>query len=1051
MKWNKEQLDAIETLGQNTLVCASAGAGKTAVLVERLAKRCLKDRVSLDRIVAMTFTEAAASEMKGRLSKRLNEELNQPHADHAYIKSQLTLLQNTQISTIHSFCMMLIKKHYDVIGLDPAIPSNILSDGTLLKAKQEAFHNVLNQKIISDEEAIKKLCLYFSARSESIESLQKAVFNIINTASTSFNEEQWYAQAKQNYFPIQHQDDLPSEFLSIYFSAAQEDLDHTLNLVEEVRSSIDELKDPEKAQAIIDVKLNFLQEAQKYLIEKNLHQFVHYFQKAGAKNLVRPYKTPIYAEAKSELTEYEKECRSKYADFDMIKSWHNQTSPIALTLLDLAQATHQQYKENKKILQGLEFNDMENYAWEILQANDGIVAAHYKDFFKEVLVDEFQDTNEVQNKIIEAISNGKNAFRVGDIKQSIYRFRYAKPDLMRQLMHDENTKVIHLAYNYRSNQGIVGFKNDFFHVAMNVEGCKDQYLPNDCVQVGTDRQCETFNPVQFYAINVDAMKENNEESPEGKQLKATFIAQKILEMKETTPYSNWKDYVILTKSHADKIILKSVFDQFNIPYSIDAKEGFYQSECAHITLSFLNLVLNSFQEIPLTAVLLSPLYQMNDDAITKLFLDHGSIIQGCLKTNHPVLSDLEEARFILKNKGLSALLTFISSINNFYHDHLSLQQKTNFDFLFSKVSDFEKKSQSLESFLQEVSLNLEEKSDEAIASGSEDDVVRAMTIHHSKGLQFNVVFYWSTSNQTDQNKKDSVLVDSDLGIALHDLILPERYRFPSFHRFVLDYKNNLEDLEEAIRVLYVALTRPQQHLIIVDTVKELPENEEISLAFLKKRKGPSHLLLRALSSQENFIIHEVSEFDPMINQPQLQEPASISYSNQKYSHPRREISESLAPSQVAHINDTLTLNDQAGALYGTRLHELIEQLPNRLWTDDDYNILGCSPSEKERLRKLSDNPLYHHCLSMDILKEVSFHLNKDGKAIDGIIDFVAIGENEIILIDFKSDANVDEEELRQRYTKQLEIYKVALEKAYPSHSIQSFLYSFFLGKEVSIL
>lgn len=1051
MRWNPEQLEAIETLGQNILVCASAGAGKTAVLVERLAKRCLVDRIPLDQIVAMTFTEAAASEMKQRLAKRFNEELHRENVDKAYILSQQTLLQNAQLSTIHSFCMMLIQKHYDAIGLDPAIPLNILSEGSCIQAKKEAFQKVFAEMVQEDKPAMTTLCLHFSSRPESLKELEEAVFEMIKIASTSFNEDLWYAQAKENYKPLVSQHDLPQAYLEAYWTLAFEEVRELLALTQKAKESLSTEDEKEKiAYQAFALKEKFYEDTLLKIEAKEINAFVSSLRLAIASPLKNAAKGSFTSELKAQLTDLEKEALHSFTSLDMLRSLHNQTSPHAILLVDFAKRVHQQYKENKKQLQGLEFNDMETFAWNILQANNFQVANYYKSFYQEILVDEFQDTNEIQNKIIEAISNGSNAFRVGDVKQSIYRFRHAKPDLMRQLMKDDQTKVIHLSYNYRSNQAIVDFNNHFFNLAMNIEGAKDVYLHQDHVQAGSDFQKKTYNPAQFYGINTPEINLKGGFNYDKKEARAHFIAQSILKMKETTPYKKWSDYVILTKSHKDKAFLKAMFDQFNIPYSIDAKEGFYQSESIQMVLSFLRLLLDQHQEIPLVATLLSPLYQETNDTLAKLKMDHASILNGLIQTHHPLFEDLRKANEILKEEGLSGVMNFIASLRDFYHEHLSLQQKTNFDLFLEKVSAFEKRSSSLVDFIQEIDLNVDEQSDEALVHGSDADVVRAMTIHHSKGLQFNVVFYWSASSQKNQDASENVMVDSELGIALHDRLLPERYQFPSFHRLIHNYKKNLEALEEDVRVLYVALTRPQQHLIIVDEVLTFPEPQPLTLAFLKQRKGPTGLLLRALGNQDHFTIQAVQELDSI---------TKVSTSSQKqmefqqtYSFEVVNLEEGLSPSELAHSsNERLILGDTQGTSYGTQLHEMVEKLPNRRWTAEDLALLSCSKAQQEALLKLAENSLYQHCLTLDILKEVPFHLVWEGKHIDGIIDFVAIGDQDIILIDFKSDSNVDEMELQKRYAKQIALYKTALKKAYPQHSIKSYLYSFYLGKEVELL
>ncbi len=1049
MKWNPEQHQAIHALGKNTLVCASAGAGKTAVLVERLTKRCLVDRVPMDRIVAMTFTEAAASEMKKRLSRRLNQELlNSPH-DSSYIRNQLALLQNAQISTIHSFCMFLIKKHYDVIGLDPALPSNILSEGCCLQAKEKAFSATFNQLLKQNTDSMTNLCSLFSSRSEDINSLKKTVFSIIETASTSFDPEEWYTNATSSYQPLRSEKELPQQLMDVYFGSVASDLTVQQELLSACHKALMlEKPDHEKGLQAIQCRQNFLDAAKEASLSKQLDLFVQSFRRSLSKSLKTVQKAPEYAACKKEFNEHSKECIKNYLDFDLIRTTHNHSSPLALLLLQLAKQTHQAYTLEKQQLKGLEFNDMETYAYAILKANNGIVASFYQSFFQEILVDEFQDTNEIQNEIINAISNGKNAFRVGDVKQSIYRFRHAKPDLMRQLMKDSNTLVIHLSYNYRSNEAIVDFNNDLFSKLMNIPGCKDHYDDTDHVAAGTDNQKETYNPVEFYGLVHKELNKNPEETLETKQIKATFIASKIIEMKKSTPFKKWSDYVILTKSHADKLILKSAFDQANIPYSIDAKEGFYKSDVIQIVLSFLRLMLDKYNEIALVSVLSSPLYKTSADELALSKLNYPSLLQGCIQTNHPLMEDLSTALSLLQQEGLSAVLTWIASINNFYEDELNLQQKTNFDFLFEKISTFEQTSRSLRQFLTEVDLSFDEKSDEAVSLGSQEDVVRSMTIHHSKGLQFNVVFYWSTSKQQNMDTKEFAMTDSQLGLALKTLFLPERYRFSSFHRQVFEYKADMEDLEETLRVLYVALTRPKHKLILVDTVKD----DSIlsmapSLSLLKKRRGMTPLMLASLGQQKNFSIHFIKDLVPSYVPKTAKESASLSLL--RYSYPSIDSVERISPSQSSHeTSGPLVLSLNQGAIYGTRMHELAEKLPNRLWTEDDYEQLQCTDIEKKYLRQFNDHPLYAQALKMDIYKEAPFHISNKNQVIDGIFDFLAVDDNQVILIDFKTDSQINETQLKDRYQDQINFYCTALEHLYPNKKIKAYLYSFFLGKEV---
>ncbi|MDD7227459.1 MAG: UvrD-helicase domain-containing protein, partial [Firmicutes bacterium] len=217
MKFNNEQLKAINTTNQNILVSASAGAGKTSVLVERLIKRCIKDGIAINKIIALTFTDAAASEMKKRLSKSLNILYQDPNSDHEYIKQQLVYLQNADISTIDAFCLKLVKKYYYVIHLDPKMATNILDDSTISQINNKAFDISFKKMMDSDEEKMITLLNYFSPRSEDITNLKEAIFSIISCANGTADKDKWYNIAKANYQHIKNIKELPEYLLSAYY------------------------------------------------------------------------------------------------------------------------------------------------------------------------------------------------------------------------------------------------------------------------------------------------------------------------------------------------------------------------------------------------------------------------------------------------------------------------------------------------------------------------------------------------------------------------------------------------------------------------------------------------------------------------------------------------------------------------------------------------------------------------------------------------------------------------------------------------------------------
>lgn len=1041
MKWNKEQLEAIQTSGSNVLVSASAGAGKTAVLVERLVKRCLIDHVELNEVLAMTFTEAAANEMKKRLSKRLNEEYLKENADKEYIAKQLVYLQDAKISTIHSFCLDLIKKHADAIGLDPNFANRILEEGQLEFAKTKAFEQVLTNWCNNSFDRISFLSQYFSARSEDFTNLKETVFDIAQKASSSSNELEWYNNAKKATSFIQTQNDCDSTLLDYFFSSCTLDIEIAYQYLLDCKKVIEsDSSAPDKVLTSILLNLEFLDDVRNKLNDKNIDIFINAFRRFLAKAIAPYGKNKEYTAIRENYREHQNKCINKYPDFETLRNDSNAMNDFTSSLLDFTYEVSIELDNNKKELKAISFDDMEKFAYQILCADHNRIATIYRNSLKEILVDEFQDTSELQNEILCLISSGNNVFRVGDVKQSIYRFRKAKPEIMRELMNDQNTKQINLAYNYRSNHSIVSFTNDLFNRLMNVEGCKDTYRDIDHVQAGTVNQKSFDSPVEFYGLRVKEM----DNDLDNKHAKAVFIAQKIIEMRKTTEFTHWRDYVILAKSHSDKNLLKQVFSKYNIPYSIDAKEGFYQSICCHIVISMLRCV-DEIQDIPLVAVCTSPLYKMSDNELALLKLKYKTIYNGLIQTQHPFINDIQFCREIMKTKGLCELLNYIATINNFVSDQLDSQQRTNFDLLFQKASTFQLTSNSLKKFINQIDLNIEEKSDEATALGPEEDVVRAITIHHSKGLQYKVVFYWSTSQNLLQDKKDDVLVDPDLGIGCYAFSLPYRLRRSTFQRIAIEHKINLEDLEEAIRVLYVALTRAETKLILVDKLEKDINQKNITLSLLNARKGMTTLLLSALSSQPNFNIYDVTDLNNEIVQKQVKETTVY---NKKYELPVHLI-ESYSPSSTEnYFIPKLYLTSVQN--HGTTIHEIIEKLPNTEWVFDDFASNDISLEDTNKLIHFSQTTLYKECCTMTILKEYPFCVLSNNKLIQGSFDFIAINESKCILIDFKTDKNITKQELIHRYHSQIETYRLALSILYPNTVVTSYLYSFALEEYIEI-
>lgn len=1039
MKFNNEQLKAINTINQNILVSASAGAGKTSVLVERLIKRCIKDKIEINKIIALTFTDAAAAEMKKRLSKSLNQLYLDPSSNHEYIKQQLIYLQNADISTIDAFCLKLVKKYYYVIHLDPKMATNILDDGMISQIKNKAFTQAFNEMMIKDEDNMTTLLNYFSPRSEDITNLKQAIFNIVSCANATKDVDKWYDIAYSNYQHIKNINELPEHLLKAYYNYLYNNLnilkDNLIYLDENIRC-VEKVTD--KQLNAINQKLTYIDELINYVNERNYDSFCISYKGFATITISVPTKANDQIKAiKDDVNKLVKDILQNLYFSDDLVIQHNNLVSINDTLLQLAKLCNKYIKVEKTNIKGMDFDDMEHYALDILKANDYAVSKLCANKYEEIMVDEFQDTNEIQNEIIDLLSNGHNVFRVGDVKQSIYKFRKAKPELMRNLALDENTCQIHLANNYRSKENIVEFNNLLFSNCMNIDGCKDTYSEYDNVKIGTEAQKDVKdNAIIFYQLK-------NEKGTKAAVTKAMFIAKKIKELKEEDPNSKYLDYVVLLRSHADKKYLKDAFEAYNIPYNVDAKDNFYNSKLCLLLLSYLKLLIK-IDDISLLSVLTS-FYHMTNDELALLKLHYVSIYEGIIKTNHPFINDLNMLKTVYQKEGLIRLLDKIILINDFYENLLNNKEKTNFDNLYSIALNYVKNYISLEKFIDDIENGEGLMTKEVTSMASDSDVVRAVTIHQSKGLQYKTIFLWSSGHYSIPDTYNNVVLDSELGIALKPLQLPYRYVFNSLERIAIEDKIIMEELEENTRLLYVALTRAMDRIYIVDTINKLPE-DKINLATLLKRKGSTNLILTSIDNNPYIKVEHIDEIC-------YQKPTNNNIFNlhhiEHYQNNNSETINIISPSNT-HVTKAYDLFPSDKFSHGTKIHEILEQLPLEPWSSKQLEAYNLNDDDIKHLLAFNNSDIFTSLKNYQVYREYPFIYKKDNQFINGTIDLLLINDQEIKVIDYKTNRNMTSDKLIAMYHDQLTIYQDIMHKAYPNLTVSCYIYAFMLDELIKV-
>ncbi len=1055
MRWSPNQQKAIDAIGRNVVVSASAGAGKTAVLTARLTKRVAKDHVPVTSILAMTFTEAAAAEMKSRLFSSLSNLLKDEtdEIQRQYLQDQLVLLGSAHVSTIHSFCLSLIKENYFMINLDPKTASNILSDEECTQLKEDAWVRAFNTMLQKDEKEFTELCNYFSGRSDDYEALKANALKLALVLSESENREETILRFKSYLQPVQILSQVHPEMMNIFMEACrsyalciENALDEALDIINKDQIDVASF---ESSVRLRKEKLVPLKDA---LEQMNYTEVYRIIRNSCESPLGRVTKEEALKPVRKKIMDLCNDAVAFLIPEDQLIQSINEMSSYGHTLIDLADLIDQNYSQAKLDRQAMDFSDMEQFALKILLADNKRTAKKMQRQFIDILVDEFQDTNDVQNTIIELISRGNNIFRVGDIKQSIYRFRGARPQIMRDLIQttDGSQEIIFLSENYRSCKSIVEYNNYLFDVLMNIHGLSQSYTDSDWVSIGTTEQDDHNEfPVEFHALSY----EKTEEDEEMGDLKADYIAHQILAMKQSTQFTKWSDYCVLVRSHAVKDKLRYSFDKYGIPNSMAVKSGFYKSVSLQEIIAFFKLLNNPHDDLSMVTLLTSSMFKMNFEMCSKLLIENRNrSYYGVLKAlNSDIIEHYHHVKEIYHTSGLFYAFKAMMEINDYYF-MLPVQEKTNLDLFADRIYDFEQKNgSSLIQYLNFLAQIEDQPTSEAISSSTLDDVVRIMTVHQSKGLQFSVVFFWSTFGTRIMDNLEKCMIDSQMGLGLMHLSQPYRIKRPTLQRMALEHKNTLEEFEENIRLLYVATTRPQKKLIMVDQVKETYNTSPVNLAMLSAKRGFSDMLLSGMEQFSGY--HRV--LPVVVTAEKVQGHSSSDTSQTEIIRYNKHVAahQVQTPSSLEErVLPELNLSGYHANTRGTQLHELVEHLPCAPWTKQQIHELApdLHYSDVHKILQLGNNEFFLSLQSQTIHKEYSF-IVRDGLSLShGFIDYLAVSDNTVTLIDFKSDRHVTDELLKERYSGQINAYLHALHQLYPLHQLEAYIYSFDLNQMIKM-
>ena len=896
MNWTPEQSQAIYKKDSNILVAAAAGSGKTAVLVERIINKIIKEKIDIDRLLVVTFTNAAASEMRERILKSIykiiDSEEPQDEETINHLQRQITLLNKASICTIDSFCLDVIKNNFFEIEISPNFRIADTAEIDLLK--QEVLEKIFEEKYENHDKDFEKLVkTYTSYRDDT--PLKDIILRI-------------YTYIESNPFPLKW---LKEQVEKFNIKDTKQDFSNTewgkillQNMKENLEDSIKKLKAEE-------TRLSFESELEQYeriilsdiqqleMVYANLENWdkayslinkVDFLRWPSSKKITNPEKDKAKA-IRDKVTKDFKAKRDKIftANSEMANEDLIEMYEILAKLEKLIIDFDLEFSKNKRERNIVDFSDVEHLALKILVKEEdepSEIAKKYQEKFIEIAIDEYQDSNLVQEYILTSISNGKNIFMVGDVKQSIYKFRQAMPDLFlgKYSNYSENEAndkglKIKLFKNFRSRKNVLDFTNLIFENIMGeklgeIDYTEEEYLnlganyaeskedlvsEIDILDVTEDDEDENLEKTEIPEnANVDSDLEETEKL-EDIELEAKFVAQKIKALidskfqvydnkKEEFRDIRFRDIVILLRSTKNKAnIFEKELTNLNINVYSDTSQEYLESYEIQVIMDLLKIIDNPYQDIPLVHVMLSSLGMFTDDDLLEIRLcnQNDDFYTTMLKSRLSVREELREKIDSFLNKienfrekngymDLDELIWTIYEETGFLN-YVGLMPNgalrvANLKMLFERAKQYESASfKGLFNFINFIEKIKTGSGDLGAAKliGENEDVVRIMSIHKSKGLEFPVVFLSCTGsgfNMMDLNS--DILLHQKIGIGVKYIDYEGQIKYDTISKLALREKLLEENLSEEMRILYVALTRAKEKIYVTGVKKDFQKNKE---------------------------------------------------------------------------------------------------------------------------------------------------------------------------------------------------------------------------------
>lgn len=998
MKWTTDQQKVIDTRGDSILVSAAAGSGKTAVLTERILNLIQKDDLNIDELLIVTFTKAAAGEMRSRIAQKLADARDaDPGNDH--LAEQTTLIHNAQITTIDGFCSYIIRNYAHEIGLVPGF--RVVEEGEAKLLKSDAVNRVLEEAYAEEDpqkQAAFHAFVHTFARDVGDADLEDLILQVHEAAICDPDPVGWLDLCRKNARADTLEAFKTSPWFKSYMAGARDDIDLVLL---EAQQNLDLAQEEDGpgfylSTAEADLALaHALQEAEEDYGQCQRILFSCALTRLAVKKKSDPEPGPGKVDAfkvrRERIKKLLEELKTEYYAYPLKEAFdHTQKSngPL-LTLLDLAQKLLETYDEAKRKNSLMDFSDLEHNALKILRKSDGTrtdAARELAGRFRAVMIDEYQDSNYLQEAILTAVSRmeeedpEQNYFCVGDVKQSIYSFRNARPDLFMQKYKsyaraDRPGTRIDLHQNFRSRREVVDTVNGIFRQIMRREIGGVEYDDDAALTYGagfgngpgfTTEIIPVLNDKNF-ALSGDQLDElDNPEEVSARETEARAVGKRIRELVGSMRIEDrdqngetimrpvrYRDIVILlrtTRGWADDFV--RVLGGMGIPVYSESRTGYFQTTEVDTVLSYLSIVDNPQQDLPFTAVLKSPIGGLNADDLARVrSLDLAKSWTGSRRRSFVSMYD---AARTYRTKGeepalrekLDRFFNFFEEIRKDVHDtplHELIyrivtrtgygdfaaalpggaQRALNLRMLTDRAIAYEKTSYAgLFDFIRYIRQMKEKNIDigELSAVGENEDVVRIYSIHKSKGLEYPVVFVSGLGKRFNfQDLGKDLLIHPEMGLASDYVDYQNRTRVPTMRKNAIRSRKLKDQIGEELRVLYVALTRAKQKLILTGTLKS---QKELDGKYLDLPLREVQLPVAYLLGVHNYLDWILPAADRMIRQAKR---AGKACCLQILPEGIPELAgDAVHSGYDREANLRLLRTLKTGAIYDSKMHRLIE-------------------------------------------------------------------------------------------------------------------------------